>query len=165
MTKEEMREAGPRLWRGQCSGPWLVWHEWKSLQADPCHSEPRVLVQLTSIFQKIATEMLEKKFAIPEYLHDPALQISPQSTAVWKKYFKHGLFTVVPIIIQLTRIRLEAEPSNRLLQLQPEKGWRSLHLKGSVGISEATQKRWFLIQLSGADLQQLCPSAKALQLI
>ena len=40
---------------------------------------------------------------------------------MWKKYLKHGLFTVVPIIIQLTRIRLEAEPSNRLLQLRPKR--------------------------------------------
>ena len=141
MPKEEMREAGPQA---------LVWDKWKSLQPDPCHSEPRALVRLPSAFQTMATEMLWKKFVIPEYPHDPALQISPQSTAMWKKYFKHGLFTVGPIIIQLTRIRLEAEPSNRLLQLRPERAggvfiWKDLwelvriHRKGDFWSSFLAQ--------------------------
>lgn len=60
------------------------------------------------------------RFVILEYPHNPTLRIPPQSTAMLKKYFRQGLLTVVPVRIQLTRIRLEAEPSNRLLQLRPE---------------------------------------------
>lgn len=150
MPKKEMREAGPQALERS-----MLWTLPSLRQVEKPPVTPaalsRVCWQLSFIFQKMATEMLWKKFAIPECPRDPTLQISPQSTAMWKKYFKHGLFTILPIIIQLTRIRLEAEPSNRLLQLRPERAggvfiWKDLwelvriHRKGDFWSS-------FLVQI------------------
>lgn len=100
----------------------MPWEEMREVRhVEKPQARPRLLWLPVLVWCGLSvTDGGSGRFVILEYPHNPTLQIPPQSTALRKKYFRQGLLTVVPVRIQLTRIRLEAEPSNRLLQLRPE---------------------------------------------